>query len=102
MIIHHAHAAFVRLSGPISINLLRTFRLYLFLLTMFTSLLSQPYRSLLKPCIRDRILAPTQGQRLSYKSWLHVYAKDTSAITPRMARLIDLYKVIEISSGFSF
>jgi hypothetical protein len=35
-------------------------------------------------------------QRLRYKDWLHVYAKEQSAVTPRMAELIDDYKVIII------
>ena len=35
-------------------------------------------------------------QRLRYRDWLHVYAKEQSAVTPRMAELIDDYKVIII------
>jgi hypothetical protein len=57
-------------------------------------------RSLLRPCIKDGILAPTQKQWLTYKNWLHVYAKDTLAITPRMASLVDLYKVSNLHCWF--
>jgi hypothetical protein len=61
------------------------------------------FRSLLRPCIKNLKLAPTQKQRLGYKKWLHVYAKEKSAITPRMASLIDIYNVSErVSSLFQY
>ncbi|KAF8152979.1 hypothetical protein B0H34DRAFT_677203 [Crassisporium funariophilum] len=48
---------------------------------------------LLKQCTIDGILAPTKEQRLTYKDWLHVYAKDRVRTSPRLAILIDEYKL---------
>ena len=91
--IPHAQAVFVKRFGLISINPSKISRVYLsFSFFSFLTFLGL-CRSLLRPCIKDGILAPTQKQRLTYKNWLHVYAKDTSAITPHMASLVDLYKV---------
>ncbi|KAF9521419.1 hypothetical protein CPB83DRAFT_900752 [Crepidotus variabilis] len=49
--------------------------------------------SLLCPCIMDGLLAPDKAQQLDYARWLHVYAKDRSKLTPRMADLCDRYKM---------
>ncbi|KAK6984366.1 hypothetical protein R3P38DRAFT_3292361 [Favolaschia claudopus] len=46
---------------------------------------------LIRPAIKDGLLAPTQQQRLGYINWLHVYAKDRSKIPARMAELVDDY-----------
>ncbi|KAK7014556.1 hypothetical protein R3P38DRAFT_3000764, partial [Favolaschia claudopus] len=48
-------------------------------------------RDLIRPAIKDGLLAPTQQQRLAYINWLHVYAKDRSKIPARMAELVDDY-----------
>jgi hypothetical protein len=37
-------------------------------------------------------------QRLGYKSWLHVYAKEESVVTAGMAELIDAYTASYFSS----
>lgn len=49
------------------------------------------YRPFLRPCITNGILAPTVNQRLTYGSWLHVYAKSRCQLLERMAQLTDLY-----------
>lgn len=67
--------------------------LFLFLYNLMQLKPSFFRSSLLRPCLRDGVLAPTQNQRLNYGHWLHVYAKEMSAITPRMAGLVDLYAV---------
>lgn len=54
--------------------------------------------SLLRPCLVDGILAPTTQQRLGYKKWLHIYARDRVTLTPRMAKLRDAYEVLYSSS----
>lgn len=41
----------------------------------------------------DGILAPTVNQRLTYGSWLHVYAKSRCQVPERMAELTDHYIV---------
>ncbi len=51
-------------------------------------------RSLLRPCFVDGILAPTTQQRMGYKKWLHIYAKDRITLTHRMAKLRDSYEVV--------
>jgi len=58
--------------------------------------------SLLQPCLVDGILAPTIQQRLGYKKWLHIYAKDRVTLTPRMAKLRDAYEVVYSSFTFPF
>lgn len=53
----------------------------------------------------EGVLAPTQDQRLRYSYWLHVYAKDTTSVSKRMAVLIDEYQVcfsLLTSSSFGF
>jgi len=65
-------------------------------------LISDLNRSLLRPCIVDGILAPTTVQRLGYKKWLHIYAKDRVMLTPRMANLRDAYEVLYSSFYTSF
>ena len=52
--------------------------------------------SLLNPCIQDCVLALSMKQHLHYQDWIHVYAKEQSAVTPHMAELFDDYKVIII------
>ncbi|THH12990.1 hypothetical protein EW146_g7184 [Bondarzewia mesenterica] len=46
---------------------------------------------LVKPCIRNGLLAPTVEDRLKYIQYLHVYAKDGSRISERMADLVMRY-----------
>ncbi|KAK6974211.1 hypothetical protein R3P38DRAFT_3239913, partial [Favolaschia claudopus] len=48
---------------------------------------------LIRPAMKDGILAPTEAQRLGYINWLHVYAKDRCKIPVRMAKLVDDYVV---------
>ncbi|KAF5319803.1 hypothetical protein D9611_012895 [Ephemerocybe angulata] len=50
--------------------------------------------SLIRPCIIDGALAPTNKQRERYpKSWLYVYAKDRMRVPPRMVSLLDNYEL---------
>ncbi|KAH9948432.1 hypothetical protein B0H21DRAFT_821093 [Amylocystis lapponica] len=46
---------------------------------------------LLKPCIHDGILAPTDDQRMEYSRWLHVFGKLRTKMSPSMIRLLDSY-----------
>lgn len=51
------------------------------------------FRSLLRKCIRNNVLAPTLDQRVSYKNWLHVYGKKKIEVTPRLCNLIKSFEV---------
>ncbi|KAF7288818.1 hypothetical protein HMN09_01363600 [Mycena chlorophos] len=45
---------------------------------------------LIRPCIRETVLAPTKEQRLRYAQapWLHVWARERAYMTTRMAELV--------------
>lgn len=58
--------------------------------------LTNYFRSLIKPSMLDGILAPDTSQRLKYKDWLHVYAKDVCRVPSRMSDLISQYQVFYI------
>lgn len=66
---------------------------------------SQPsltfFRTLLKPCIHDEVLAPTRDQRLRYADWLYVWAKDRTSLPARMAGLVDDFHVCFLPTLFS-
>ncbi|KAJ4488744.1 hypothetical protein C8J55DRAFT_557746 [Lentinula edodes] len=49
------------------------------------------WTKLLRPAVHHGVLAPTVDQRLQYRNWLCVYAKDNVLCTPREATLIDNY-----------
>lgn len=55
-----------------------------------TALRKRPY---VQRCVRDGILAPTQQQRLNYRQFLPVYARNDAWMSARMAELVDIYKV---------
>ncbi|KAF8072162.1 hypothetical protein FPV67DRAFT_1779227 [Lyophyllum atratum] len=50
-------------------------------------------QSLLRPCMVKGLLAPTKEQRLKYKNWLHVYAKDRVQMPARLGVLVDEYQL---------
>lgn len=50
-------------------------------------------RPFVRRCIRHGMLAPTQKERLDYRKFLHVYARDDARISDRMAKLVEMYKV---------
>ncbi|KAF7321215.1 hypothetical protein HMN09_00210500 [Mycena chlorophos] len=51
---------------------------------------NQKLWELIRPCIRDTVLAPTKDQRLRYAQapWLHVWARERAYMTNRMAELV--------------
>ena len=49
--------------------------------------------------MKGMVLAPTQSQRLKYQDWLHVYAKDLTALSRRMGSLLSEYKVCAFHSA---
>lgn len=51
------------------------------------------FRQLLQKSMVDGLLAPDIEQRVRYKRWLYVYAKDKTSLPPRMAQILDTYEV---------
>lgn len=48
---------------------------------------------LLRPCIKDGLLAPTTDQRMIYPRWLNIFGKDRAWMPCRLAHLVDEHKV---------
>ncbi|KAH7919681.1 hypothetical protein BV22DRAFT_1050885 [Leucogyrophana mollusca] len=49
------------------------------------------HTNLLKPCWHGYVLAVTEDQCLQYSHWLHVYGKDATMMSDRMASLCQVY-----------
>ncbi|KAG6835488.1 hypothetical protein H0H93_000898 [Arthromyces matolae] len=100
-IVLHEQPASAKPSGAMHINPIQIFRLSSSLLSFvgYTDFLN--ISDLLKPCMREGLLAPTPEQRLMYKDWLHVFAKCYVRTSPRLADLIDGYKerLSELEAG---
>ena len=48
---------------------------------------------IVKPCIKEDLLAPTKKQCMEFSAWLRVFAKDYTVMSTRMANLVDDYNV---------
>ena len=51
------------------------------------------HREILKPCIKDGLLAPTPQQRLTYQKWQLVYGRMNASLPGIVAQMADDYKV---------
>jgi hypothetical protein len=58
------------------------------------------FRDIVRPCIKDGLLAPTAGQRMEFAAWLRVFAKDFTWMPSRMAMLLDNYNVSTLHPHF--